>query len=327
MRQIAAAFIVVLAALTFIPRVATSQDAGRFDRTLTTSGPVDLSLVSGSGSVVVRPGADGSVAIVGTIRPANRWSTSADEVRRAIRAVEANPPIAQNGGRIEVGRIEDPEIARLVAVSYEVTVPRATRLTSRTGSGSQKVGALAGPVSVTTGSGAVEVGAIADAVEVTTGSGSVKVEGARGRASISTGSGTVHAGAFEGDLQIRTGSGGIHVDRASGGTVALSTGSGSLEVRALDGGLNANSGSGSINVWGTPRSDWTVSSGSGQIGLRIPAGTAFRIQANSNSGRISTDHEVQASSVSRRELVGAVGEGGPLVTARTSSGRIAIRKE
>lgn len=326
MRQIAAA-VVALVALTFVPRIATGQETGRFDRALTASGPVDLSIVSGSGSIVVRPGADGNVRVVGTVRAANRWTTSAEEQARVVQAVAANPPIVQNGGRIDVGRIDDPELARRVAISYEVTVPHTTRLTLKTGSGSLDVGALAGPVSVSTGSGSVEVGAIGDVVQVSTGSGSVKVDGGRGTTVISTGSGTVHAGAFEGDLRIRTGSGGIHVDRASGGVVELESGSGSLNLRSLDGGLTARSASGSIAVSGSPRQAWNVSSGSGQVTLRIPAGTAFGLQANSSSGGISTDHEVQVRTVSRRELAGTVGGGGPLVTARTSSGRIVIRKE
>lgn len=326
MRHIAI-LVVVVAGLVAVPAVAAGQELGRFERTLTVSAPVVLSVVSGSGSVDVRSGPDGTVRIVGIVRAADRWRTSEQESQRAVRAVEANPPIVQEGGRIDVGRIDDEDIARRVSISYEVVVPRTTRVTSRTGSGSLKVGALAGPVSVSTGSGSVDVGAIDDGVEVTTGSGSVKVEGGRGRVGISTGSGTVHAGAIDGDVHIRTGSGAIHVERVSGGTADLRSGSGSLAVRRLDGGLIANTASGSISVSGIPRRDWTVSSSSGQLTLRIPSGTSFRIQANSSSGRIETDHDLQSRTVGRRELTGTAGEGGPLVTARTSSSRIAIRKE
>jgi len=326
MRYIAA-LILVVAGLTSVPAVAASQEVGRFERTLSVSAPVVLSIVSGSGSVDVRPGSDGAVRIVGIIRAADPWRTSEQDLRRAVRAVEAAPPIVQEGSRIDVGRLEDEDVARRVSISYEVIVPRATRVTTRTGSGSQKVGALAGPVSVTTGSGAVEVGVIDEAVEATTGSGSVKVAGGRGRVAITTGSGTVHAGAVDGDLHIRTGSGGIHVERVSGGVADLRSGSGSLAVRSLDGGLSANTASGSINVSGIPRRDWTVSSSSGQLTLRIPSGTPFRIQANSNSGRIESDHEMQVRTVGRRELVAEVGAGGPLITARTSSSRIVIGRE
>jgi DUF4097 and DUF4098 domain-containing protein YvlB len=322
-----ATLLVVVAALAAVPAAAAGQELGRFERTLTVSAPIALSVVSSSGSVDVRPGSDGAVRIIGIVRAADRWRTDEQESRRAARAVEANPPIVQDGERIDVGHISDQDVARRVSISYEIVVPRATRVTSRTGSGSQRVGALAGPVSVSTGSGSVEVGAIDDGVDVTTGSGSVNVESGRGRVFINTGSGTVHAGAVDGDVHIRTGSGGVHVERVSGGTADLRSGSGSLEVRRLDGGLIANTSSGSISVTGTPRHDWTASSSSGQVTLRIPSGTAFRIQANSSSGRIETDHDLQTSTVSRRELTGTTGAGGPLVTARTSSGRIAIRKE
>ena len=326
MRHIAT-LVVVVAGLAAVPVVAVGQELGRFERTLTVSAPVALAIVSGSGSVDVRSGPDGSVRVIGSIRAADRWRTNEQDSRSAVRVVEENPPIVQEGNRIDLGLISDPDVDRRVSISYEVIVPRATRLTSRTGSGSQKVAALAGPVSVTTGSGSVEVGAIDGGVDVSTGSGSVNVESGRERVFINTGSGTVHAGTVAGDLLIRTGSGGIHVEQVSDGTADLRTGSGSVELRRLDGGLSANTGSGSITVSGIPRRDWTVSSSSGQLALRIPAGTPFRIQANSSSGSIETDHDLQTSTVSRRELTGTAGQGGPLVTARTSSSRIAIRTE
>ncbi|HEY8549154.1 MAG TPA: DUF4097 family beta strand repeat-containing protein [Vicinamibacterales bacterium] len=326
MRHAAVAASLILAGFITMPSPASAQETGRFERTLTVQGPVDLSIFTGSGSIVVSPGADGTVHVVGTVRANDWWRTNPADARQAIQAVEANPPVVQNGSRIEIGPIADRELARRVSISYEVSVPRGTRLTSRSGSGSQRIGALAGPVTVSTGSGSVEVGAIGASVEISTGSGSVKVEGGKGRTSVSSGSGTVHAGAFDGDLQIRTGSGGIHVERVANGEVVLSSGSGSIEVRSLDGGLMANSASGSIRVAGTPTRDWKVSSSSGRIDLDIPAGTAFRVEANSSSGSIRTDHQMQVQSVGRRELVGSVGEGGSLVTARTSSGSIAIRK-
>jgi DUF4097 and DUF4098 domain-containing protein YvlB len=327
MRRIAT-LIVVVAGLAAVPAVAAGQELGRFERTLTVSAPVALSIVSGGGSVDVRSGPDGSVRIIGSIRAADRWRTNEQDSRSAVRAVEATPPIVQEGNRIDLGLISDADVDRRVSISYEVIVPHATRLTSRTGSGSQKVAALAGPVSVSTGSGSVEVGAIAGGVDVSTGSGSVNVESGQERVFINAGSGTVYAGAVDGDLHIRTGSGGIHVEQVSDGTADLRSGSGSLEVRRLDGGLIANTGSGSITVSGTPRRDWTVASSSGQLTLRIPTGASFRIQANSSSGRIETDHDMKTTKVSRRELTGTAGEGGgPLVTVRTSSSRIAIRRE
>ncbi|ODS53115.1 MAG: hypothetical protein ABS36_14330 [Acidobacteria bacterium SCN 69-37] len=327
MRRIAIVIGLVLVGLTSAAAVAAAQGLGRFERTLTAADPVALSIASGSGSVVVQPGAAHTVRIVGIIRAASPWRADEDALRRAVRSVEANPPIVHEGSCVDLGRIVDEDVARRVAISYEVVVPRNARVTVTTGSGSQKIGALAGPASVSSGSGAVEVGAIGGDVDVSTGSGSIKVEAGRGRMAIETGSGTVNVGAVDGDLHIHTDSGGIYVERVTGEVTDLRSGSGSIAVRHLTGGLSTETGSGSIAVSGVPTRDWTLESGSGQITLRIPAGTGFRIQAHSNSGRIETDHDVQARTTGRRDLAGTVGPGGPLVTARTASSRIVIRKD
>jgi DUF4097 and DUF4098 domain-containing protein YvlB len=304
---------------------AAAQISGHFDRTLKVSGPVTLSVTSGSGSVAVTAGTDASVHVVGTIRGNTRrgkWSDA--DVERAVRAIEAKPPIVQNGSTIGLGAIEDEEIAQQVSISWEVTVPRRTELTVKTGSGSQKVAALAGPVTATSGSGSITIGAVEAAVDVRTGSGSIDVEGARERVNATSGSGTITLGAVSGKVAINTGSGSISVSKAAEATVDVSTGSGEIEITGLTGGLTANAASGSIHITGTPTADWQLHSSSGSIVLGIPLGTAFRVQANTSSGSIDTDHKLTVTHAGRRELTGAVGAGGVLVSARTSSGSIRI---
>ncbi len=314
-------------AVLLLPLAAAAAVEERFDRNLSVSGPVSLSVRSGSGSISVTAGNDGTVRVVGIVRGTTWWrgATSA-EVQEAVKAVAANPPIRQNGNTIEIGAIEDKELARRVAISYELTVPRATSLTAKTGSGSHRIASLAGPVTVSSGSGSVEIGAVEGAVEVSTGSGSVKVDGARERTAVSTGSGSVSLGRTHGAVRVRTGSGSVEIDDASG-EVELSTGSGTLRVGQLSGGLQARSASGAIRITGTPTADWNLHTSSGGITLHIPAGTAFRVQANTSSGSIESQHELKVSSVSRRELSGAVGEGGALVSARSASGSIHFNRQ
>jgi hypothetical protein len=305
---------------------AEAQVLGRFDKTLKVSGAATVSIASGSGSVNVIAGGDGSVHVVGTVRGNNWRDWGGDAVERAVRAVEAKPPIVQNGSTIELGRIEDEELSRRVSISWEVTVPRQTSLTVKTGSGSQTLASLAGPVMSNAGSGSVTIGNIAGAVEVKTGSGSIKVEGGTGRVAASSGSGSIHIGGVSGKVGISTGSGSIEVLRATDATVDVSTGSGQIDIDGLKGGLTASASSGSIHINGTPTSDWQLHTSSGSIVLGIPDGSAFRVQASTSSGSINTDHRLTISSVSRRELTGTVGNGGVLVAARTSSGSIRIRR-
>jgi hypothetical protein len=320
-------FLVTGAAVVALAPAVAAAAEGRFERSLSVSGPVTLSVGSGSGSIRVASGPDGTVRVIGIVRGHKGWSGGSEaEVERAVKAVESQPPITQSGNTIKIGAIEDEDISRRVSISYEVTVPRATSLTAKTGSGSQTIGALAGALSASTGSGSITVGAVDGAVDVRSGSGEVQIEGGKDRVSISTGSGSIKVGRVSGAVTVSTGSGSVSLAETTSGRVDVSTGSGSIDVSRLTGGLTARTGSGSISVDGTPSDDWRLHSASGTIDLAIPDGTAFRVEASTSSGRINTDHKLTVSSLGRRELVGTVGEGGRLVSARTSSGSIHIRK-
>src|SRR5918994_388845 len=156
-------------------QVATA--AGRFDRTLEVTAPVDLDVQTGSGSITIRRGNDTQVAIAGEIR-AHRgfWNSRGAEER--IQALEANPPIVQNGNSIRLGEITDSELRRNVSISYMVTVPMNTRVRSRSGSGTVTIDSIRGPVEAKTGSGDVRIGKIAGSASAETGSGSIEVLGA-----------------------------------------------------------------------------------------------------------------------------------------------------
>ena len=65
-----------LAALVLLAAPAWAEKAtGRFERTLTVTGAVDLDIQTGSGHVIVRPGSAGRVRVVGQIeaRDDNWW--------------------------------------------------------------------------------------------------------------------------------------------------------------------------------------------------------------------------------------------------------------
>ena len=70
--------ILVVAVLSlYIPAVAGAAE-GHFARSLQVSGPVDLEVQTGSGTVDVRTGDSSTVRITGTIRSSNGWFDSSD---------------------------------------------------------------------------------------------------------------------------------------------------------------------------------------------------------------------------------------------------------
>jgi DUF4097 and DUF4098 domain-containing protein YvlB len=265
-------------------QIATAT--GSFSRQLTVSGPVDLEVKTGSGSIEIRRGEANTVQVAGEIRAQRGfWNEVGAEER--IRAIESAPPIQQTGNAIRLGEL-DERIGRNVSISYIITVPAATRVRSQTGSGSHRNDSLAGPVEAETGSGSIRVGEIGTSVTASTGSGSIDVRGAQ-----------------QG--------------------LTARTGSGSITARGARGVVHAQTGSGGIDIEGSPTANWVIETGSGGVSLRVPTNAAFEVDARSSSGSVRTAHPIETTgAVSQRRLQGRIRGGGPRVEVSTGSGSIRL---
>ena len=333
--------LIVLAA----PAIAATAE-GKFARSLTVSGAVDLDLSTGAGNITVHAGGSGAVQVTATIRAEDNGLSAQEKVRR----IEANPPIEQSGSAIRIGHSDDRDLFRRVSISYDLVVPADTRLRSRNGSGNQTVEGIRGPVEATTGSGNLEISQITGEVRARSGSGNIRLDSLQGGLQARAGSGEITGRGITGPVSASTGSGNIRLEQtgsggaivrapagaatlapqaggaASGAGTEARTGSGSVELTGVRGGLEASSGSGSIRVDGDPTGAWSLHSGSGSIRLRVPAQAAFDFQARTASGRISINHPLtMQGTVGRREVQGKVRNGGPLVSARTASGDIEVQ--
>ena len=101
----------------------------------------------------------------------------------------ASPPIELAGNQLKVGPLDDSLQHESVTISYTITVPAATSVRARTGSGAQTVAGVAGPVNAATGSGRVTLTDIPGAVQAATGSGAIEARGIGGAFDGRTGSG------------------------------------------------------------------------------------------------------------------------------------------
>jgi hypothetical protein len=312
--------IVLLAVAALALPLALVAAEGQFTRTLTVTGPVDLEVSTGAGRITVRAGEPGQVRIHGRIK-AKRGRED------AVRTLEANPPVEQEGNWIRVGYIEDDSLRKNISISYELVVPQETRLKSGTGSGEQEVSGIVGPVHASTGSGSVTVTSIGDEVNVSTGSGDVRLEAIRGAAEASTGSGSIHATDIGGAIKASTGSGGVRLQQSAPGDVRVSTGSGSVDIQGVQGGVRVRTGSGDLTAQGNPTGEWDLDTSSGEITLRLPAGAAFDLVAKTSSGSVyvSDAHELTVSGkINPRRIRGKVRGGGVKLALSTSSGDIRI---
>ena len=320
--QIARVRWMLCAAVLLSTSVAFAAE-GEFHRTLKVTGPVNLQLETGSGSIHVTNGGSTEVQVTGHIRPSN-WGVFGDHPSpEAIQRLEDNPPIQQSGNDIRIGHIDDPSLKRGISISYDVVVPAATNLHSSTGSGSQQITGVQGPVEAKTGSGSVQVSDIGSGVRAESGSGNIEVNGVKGNVFARAGSGSIHATDIAGGFDGQTGSGNLTFEQASQGSVRAETGSGGLELRNVHGSLQAHAGSGNIRADGDPSGSWIVHTGSGSVNLRFPQSASFQLDAHTGSGSINLNHPVTVQgSINRREVHGKVGGGGVPVQVETGSGSI-----
>ena len=223
---------VALTGCDVIHVAAQSQRArGTFERTLTVSGPVELSVRTGSGDIQIRTGAADRVQIVGQIS-AGSSRDGLDPAER-VRRVEAAPPITQTGNVIRIGDTNDDPLYRNIGISYELVVPSNTRINSQTGSGNQAIGSVDGPV------------------RAHTGSGSIRIERTGGSLHAQTGSGNIHVDSVGGEVRAQTGSGSVEVRQVARADVSVQTGSGSVTLNLPPDAaytLDARTGSGSIST-------------------------------------------------------------------------------
>lgn len=316
-----------IAILATLPAAFAADAKGGFTKTLTVTGPADVDVSTGSGNITISAGSGNSVTIRATIEASNRWfgseSMSAEE---KVKRIENNPPVVQNGNVITIGKIEERELRNNVSISYDITLPGASKVRAQTGSGDQFITGVTGTVRLSTGSGNVTAKQIGDETRVSTGSGDIKLESIRGRVYASAGSGNVQAYGVAGGFYGETGSGDITYEQTTSGDVTAKTGSGNIKLRNVHGGLEAHTGSGDITADGDVKADWQAHSGSGNISLRLPKDAAFDIDARSSSGSVTVDHPVtMQGAIKRNRVQGKVGAGGRLVSLESGSGDIHIQ--
>lgn len=295
---------------------------GHFERSLKVTGLVDLDVATGSGGISVRTGDASTVRVYGTITASGFFDANAE---KKVRYLESNPPIEQHGNIIKIGRIEDPALQHNVSISYEIVTPVETRLRTGSGSGSQTIEGVHGPLDASTGSGRIKASNIGSEVRASTGSGGIELESVKGNVHASTGSGRIQAVGIAGGLRASTGSGPVTLEQTAPGDVEVSTGSGRIELKNVRGSVRAHTASGSIMAEGKGSDSWRLETASGSLTVRLPSEAGFELHARTVSGTITTDRPLTVQgTVSRRELSGRVGSGGLLLEVSTVSGSIHI---
>jgi DUF4097 and DUF4098 domain-containing protein YvlB len=259
------------------------------------------------------------------ISASDSWFGGGLSASEKVKRIESNPPISQSGSVIKIGRIEDRDLRNNVSISYDVTLPNASRLHTETGSGDQTIQDIQGPLRASSGSGNIRASKIGGESRLNTGSGDIKLDGVKGSVYANAGSGNIVANGIAGGFYAETGSGDVTLVQDATGHVVAKTGSGNVHLKNVKGGVEARTGSGGVEAQGEAKGDWDIHTGSGDIVLRLPSQAAFNVDARSSSGGVTVNHPITVQgTVKKNQVQGKVGAGGPLLSLQTGSGEIRI---
>jgi hypothetical protein len=270
------------------------MNAPLITKTFPVTGPINLSVRIGRGSVVVR---------------------TADELDTATVDLTPNPGAEDLAAQFTV---------ELVGRTLTVAAPREgglADLVSRLRQRSRDGVAVAITVPTRT------------ALKIAASHAPVTVSGRCGGADIITGSGEITLDHVDGDLQLRYAGARSRVERVSG-SVTVQSGSGEarfgviegalhhgcgrglLDVGEVHGAVHSRSGSGSARL-ASVHGDVDLASGSGAMSIGLPAGAAAHVNATTGSGRVHSDMPIDDApkTAAKRPIT---------VRARTGSGDIKL---
>ena len=240
MRHFCAA-VTIFVAVVFTATVPARADEATFQRDLTITGRVDLTVHTGSGYVHLTSGPAGHVHIFARVK--SGWGSN----DAAVQEIAAHPPIEQTGNIVRIGA--GHQNLGNVSIDYEIQAPPDAYLDAASGSGNVTDEGVGANARLSTGSGSIHATGLQGGFTVQTGSGNIDAaQVSPGDVKAGTGSGSIELKNLHGGLRAGTGSGNIKVDGTPAGFWRISTGSGSVELWTGNAALTLDAGTGSGSV-------------------------------------------------------------------------------
>lgn len=300
-------------ALVAAPAAARETYEEKFERTETLAKDGKVYLSNISGDIVVKTWKENRVKI-----EALKVSRAATSARAKENAAEVKIEVTKEADSV---RIETQYPKRRtpwggqeslnVSVNYQLWIPEAASAEIRSISGDVNVAAIGGRARVNCVSGNVGILGAA-AADVNTVSGDLKVENIAGDAYVKAVSGDIRLSGIKGSVGAESVSGDIDLKSVS-------------DARTVTG----KSISGDITFAGVikPGGRYELRTHSGTIRMSIPAASAFELEADTFSGVIDSEFEIQVvGKISPREVRGTVNKGGAAVRLKSFSGDIELKK-
>lgn len=173
-----------------------------------------------------------------------------------------------------------------------------------------------------TSGGSVSAENIYNGLNLATSGGSVKVQNVHGKIDLSTSGGSIDIEDASGEINARTSGGSVNVNGLEG-IADLRTSGGSMRLNDISANLNARTSGGSIRADLVAfYDDVTLRTSGGSIRISMPDVDHYNLDLRGN--RVNTNLRNFSGEMERNRINGRVGDGGPLLSARTSAGTVTI---
>lgn len=193
---------------------------------------------------------------------------------------------------------------RNISISFDVSVPQGSSVDGRTSGGS------------------ISVANIHNQVNMRTSGGSVKAEGISGNADLRTSGGSITLNEISGVMDARTSGGSIRVKDLKG-EADLRTSGGSIRLENISAKLSARTSGGSIRAQLVEFNDDVIlRTSGGSIRIDMPFTHNYNLELR--GGRVAAELHDFTGKSERNRITGKIGEGGPLLSARTSGSSVQI---
>lgn len=294
----------LLVATLVLINLVTGANAEEFtfdyQKIVEVSAPVELSLHSIKGDVIITGGSDNRVVIeaVKRVRGSNRNEAEevADHIEIKVRSgedkvdIETNYLKMVNRGRSFWSKIfGSGGTDSYGAVDFRISVPTRTS------------------VSAICLNGDIEISSVEGELILENSSGSTRGEYLFGPISLMQPAGDIDLNWIEGDIKLKSTSSRISIIQVRG-SIDLTTAAGTVNVQTeLD----------------SPK-EYFVETTSGSITFGIPASSSGRLSIETGGGVIRSEVPVTIQSISRKHLSGIIGEGGPKISLSSGTGNVDV---
>jgi hypothetical protein len=297
------ALVFFLLALAGLALAQSSDRAYRVD-TFSTSGSPQVHVSTSGGSINVIGHAENEVIIEMFVRRGSSYLSTRDtdlsDFDITIRKDGDN--VVAEARRKRSGIFSGP---RNISISFRVHAPQYAIVDGQTSGGSVSAENLFNGIKLATSGGSVRVSEAEGEIDLSTSGGSIAVDKVSGIIMARTSGGSITANDVYGEAEFRT----------SGGSIRLENISARISARTSGGSIR-----GSFNTF---MDDIELQTSGGSIRVNLPDSDHFDLELRGN--RVDMQLRNFSGEVQRNSIRGKIGEGGPLLTARTSGGTVTVR--